>query len=159
MSFCPGMWGFLCPFLRWRCGMLKEGPRHAPAPDGSGSETCALEPEGASCLWPAASAFFKDVAGLVLSWPREKGIVLSPGQREASEARWLCEVPQASLRGDSHSHGETRLPDGSLSCWNPQTALLGAVLGSERYQQPAVPYTWLILSQSEMQGPAWAGSP
>lgn len=136
--------------------MLKKGPSQAPAPDGSGSETCALEPEGASCPWPAASAFFEDVAGLVLSWPREKGTVLSTGQREASEALWLCEVLQPSLRGDSH---RPRLPDGSRSCWNPQMALLGAVLGSERYQQPAAPYTWLILSQSEMQGPAWAGSP
>ena len=159
MSFCPGKWGFLCPFLRWRCGLLKEGPSQAPAPGGSGSETCAFEPEGASCPWPAASAFFEDVAGLVLFWPREKGTVLSTGQKEGFEAHWFCGVPQPSLRGDSQSHRESWLPEGVHSCWSPQTALLGAVLGSERYQQPAVPHTWLILSQSEMQGPAWAGSP
>lgn len=99
---------------------------------------------------PPASTFFEDVAGLVLSWPREKGTVLSTGQKEGFEAHWLCGGPQPSLRGNSHSHGETRLPDGSHSCWIPQTALPGAVLGSESYQQPAVPHTWLILSQSEM---------
>ena len=159
MSYSPGKWDSLCPFYRWGCGVFKEGPSQGPDPGWSGSEACALDPEDTFCPWPATAASFEGVAALVPSWPWEKGVLFSP----AGGGRVLKHTGSVECPGPPWgvTHTATGRPGflTALAAAAPPTRPCRAVLRSDMCQQPALPQAWLILSQSQKQGPAWAGSP
>lgn len=88
------------PFYRWGNECLRRGPARPQTQVVLSLKPVLLNQRTRSAL--GLLPLFSLKMWLFKSFPGpKKGIVLSTGQREGSEAHWLCGVPQAHPRSDS----------------------------------------------------------